>query len=360
MPINIVDLFSGIGGLSYAFANDPLFNIVFANEIDHDTAKAYSLNHPKIKMFCKNIADLNIDKMNIEKDNIDVVLGGPPCQSFSTAGKRLESDPRSQLFKEYIRMLKELSPKIFLFENVVGIQSIQKGQFFQNILQEFSELGYNIKYQVLNAADYGTPQIRKRVIIVGTKNKYQFAFPQPTHSENNNDINIKPYVTLKEAIGDLPFIKTGQITTDYKTNPFTEYQRKMRANTSILLEHSAPNNNPNLVKIMELLPEGGTPLDLPDQLRPTSGFGNTYSKLWWNKACTTITRNFSTPSSARCIHPKAPRPLTTREGARIQGFPDSYLFYGSQSKKKLQIGNAVPSIQSYALQESIKQCLLLK
>ena len=132
----------------------------------------------------------------------------------------------------------------------------------------------------------------------------------------------------------------------------------MRKNASLKInDHNAPKNNENLIKIMEILPDGGTPQDLPEELRPKSGFANTYCRLWWNRPSTTITRNFSTPSSARCIHPKAPRPLTTREGARIQCFPDDYIFYGSRSDKNLQIGNAVPTFLSVALKNSILQHL---
>lgn len=135
----------------------------------------------------------------------------------------------------------------------------------------------------------------------------------------------------------------------------------MRLNAEdIIYDHTVSNNNANLVRLMAALPEGGTPKDLPKALRPTSGFGNSYNRLWWNKPSTTLTRNFGTPSSARCIHPKVPRPLSTREGARIQGFPDTYKFYGSLSMKNLQIGNAVSPFLSVALAKSIKRSLAAK
>ena len=155
---------------------------------------------------------------------------------------------------------------------------------------------------------------------------------------------MKPYLTLEEAISDLPFIKSGGESFEYASEQQNEFQKKMRVNApEKLTDHNSPNNNAKLVKMMELLPDGGTPKDLPKELRPTSGFKNTYCRLWWNRPSTTITRNLSTPSSSRCIHPKVPRPLTTREGARIQCFPDSYQFFGSRSDRNLQIGNAVPT-----------------
>ena len=165
---------------------------------------------------------------------------------------------------------------------------------------------------------------------------------------------LKPHLTLEEAISDLPFIKTNEESFEYSTDPENEFQKLMRRNApEKVMDHNAPKNNEKLVKIMELLPDGGTPEDLPENLRPTSGFKNTYCRLWWKRPTPTITRNLSTPSSSRCIHPRAPRPLTTREGARIQCFPDDYKFYGSRSDRNLQIGNAVPTFLSNALAMSI-------
>lgn len=361
----VLDLFAGVGGLSYGFANDDTFEIVAANEILPDMAKAYSLNHPKVKVYNCDIKDFGIkilnDDMGIKKGDIDLIVGGPPCQAFSTVGKRLIDDPRGKLFQEYYRVLKELEPKIFLFENVKGLLSIQKGELLKTILTLFETLDYKVKVKVLNSADYGVPQIRERVIIIGTKLNNEFNYPEPTHSNKKDNIFeqiLKPYLTLAEAISDLPFIKSNEESFEYSNNPKNEFQKLMRKNApKKLMDHNAPNNNEMLVKLMEYLPDGGTPQDVPEYLRPTSGFQNTYCRLWWERPAPTITRNLSTPSSSRCIHPKAPRPLTTREGARLQCFPDDYIFYGSRSSKNLQIGNAVPTFLSIALKDSIKKHL---
>ncbi len=172
----------------------------------------------------------------------------------------------------------------------------------------------------------------------------------------SEDPKLKPFLTLSDAISDLPFINSNEESSKYSSETKNEFQKIMRKNApKKLMDHNAPKNNKNLIKIMELLPDGGTPKDLPEELRPKSGFGNTYCKLWWNRPSTTITRNLSTPSSSRCIHPKIARPLTTREGARIQCFPDDYIFYGSRSSKNLQIGNAVPTFLSIALKTAIKK-----
>ena len=355
MTYKIIDLFAGVGGLSYPFHQDDDFEVVAANEILQEPAMAYSLNHPETKMYNTDIADFSVRQVyeDIGIKNIDIVLGGPPCQSYSTVGKRDLSDPRAGLFREYCRILKESSAKIFIFENVRGMLSIKKGALFQEMLSLFEGLGYAVQYQIMNAAEYGVPQIRERVIIVGTKNGISFSFPETTHG-----LDKKPFLTIADAVSDLPFIKTDEKSETYETPPQNDFQKQMRKNgDSLLHDHSAPKNNERLVKIMELLPDGGTPKDLPEKLRPTSGFGNTYCRLWWDRPGTTITRNLGTPSSSRCIHPKAPRPLTTREGARLQSFPDNFKFYGSRGKKNLQVGEAVPPMLSKVLLDSVIDAL---
>lgn len=361
--LKVIDLFCGVGGLSYGFARDDNFEIVVANEILSNMAKAYSLNHPSVKVYIEDIKNFGAEKiekdLNIKATEIDIIVGGPPCQAYSTVGKRLIDDPRGKLFQEYYRVLKEFNPKLFLFENVKGLLSMQGGELLKTIISLFESLGYKVQYKLLNAADFGAPQIRERVVIIGSKLNNDFQYPSQTHynAEETPDLfnnGLKPYLTLEEAISDLPLIKSGEERFEYASEPQNEFQKKMRINApKKLMDHNAPNNNARLVKIMELLPDGGTPEDLPKELRPTSGFKNTYCRLWWNRPSTTITRNLSTPSSSRCIHPKAPRPLTTREGARIQCFPDSYQFYGSRTDRNLQIGNAVPTVLSNALVETI-------
>lgn len=361
--LKVIDLFSGVGGLSYGFAHNDNFEIVAANEILPNMAKAYSLNHPEVKVYAEDIKEFNASKiekdLKIKPSEIDIIVGGPPCQAYSTVGKRLIDDPRGKLFQEYYRVLKEFNPKLFLFENVRGLLSIQGGELLKTIISLFESLGYKVKYKLLNSADYGAPQIRERVVIIGSKLGTDFNYPEPTHYDSNNQadlfgINIKPYLTLEQAISDLPFIKSNEESFKYASTPKNDFQKSMRKNAPAkLMDHNSPNNNAKLIKIMELLPDGGTPDDLPEAIRPTSGFKNTYCRLWWERPSTTITRNLSTPSSSRCIHPKAPRPLTTREGARIQCLPDDYVFYGSRSDRNLQIGNAVPTRLSVPLAESI-------
>lgn len=353
----IVDLFAGVGGLSYGFSQLDEFEIIMANEIDQDISKAYSLNHPDVNMLNCDICDLTeaVIMEAIGTAAIDIVVGGPPCQSYSTLGKR-QLDDRANLFMQYKRVLSIIKPKAFVFENVSGILSMDRGNLFKNVRREFEELGYKLKYKVLNAVDYGIPQQRERVILVGFLNENNYEYPAPTHGEG-----LIPYVTLKDAIGDLPALNSGETNNSYASdisNAFLAFVRKSGATK--LTEHSAPKSRAHMLKIMQALQDGQTKDDLPKDLRPKSGYCNTYAKLWWNKPSTTITRNFACPSSSRCIHPRDSRALTNREGARIQSFPDDYKFYGTGSKQRLEIGNAVPPLLSVAIAKEMLKCLELE
>lgn len=351
---NIIDLFAGVGGLSYGFSKLPQFNIIAANEIEKDISIAYKLNHPGVNMLNCDINSLTEDVLEeaLDGKKVDIVVGGPPCQSYSTLGKR-QMDDRANLFMQYKRVLKILQPKAFVFENVVGILSMDKGNLFKQVQAEFEDLGYSLQYRVLDAVNFGVPQHRERVILVGFKGDNNFVYPAPTHGEG-----LKPYVTLKDAIGDLPVLKSGEKKTNYASEATNEFLEFVRKNTSdVVEEHSAPKNGAHLVKIMEVLKDGQSKDDLPEDIRPKSGYGNTYAKLWWEKPSTTITRNFACPSSSRCIHPRDSRAMSIREGARLQSFPDDYKFYGADGMKRLEIGNAVPPLLSMAIAKQMLEAL---
>lgn len=351
---NIVDLFAGVGGLSYGFSQLDEFSIVMANEIEKDISKAYSLNHPDVNMINCDINDLTeeVIKKAIGDQVIDIVVGGPPCQSYSTLGKR-QMDDRANLFMQYKRILSIIKPKAFVFENVTGILSMDGGKLFKNVQRGFAELGYELKYQVLNALDYGVPQVRERVILVGFLGENKFEYPVPTHGDGK-----LPYVTLREAIGDLPVIGSGGSNNSYMTEPTNDFLRFVRKDgATVATEHSAPKNGAHLIKIMQTLKDGQSKDDLPEDIRPKSGYGNTYAKLWWDRPSTTITRNFACPSSSRCIHPRDSRAMSIREGARLQSFPDDYQFYGADGMKRLEIGNAVPPLLSVAIAKQMLQAM---
>lgn len=378
--INVIDLFSGAGGLTFGFqkkiednvfVSREDFNIRFANEFNPDAAEAFRRNYPTITMIEDDIA--NIDKIFLKKNGInfkgvDLVIGGPPCQSFSTVGKR-QYDKRAKMYREYRRILSFIQPKMFVFENVYGLLTMkneQNGPIIRNVKESFNDLssfgdvhGYNVYTKLLNAKDYGVPQNRERVFLIGVRNdlniEFEWSFPKKRTSET-------PF-NLRDAIGDLPILGNNDRSEEYIERPKTAYQVLMRGNQNKLLNHISRNHGQRLQRIMAALEEGQSKDDinkmvedglLDKELYLTSGYRNTYGRLWWDRPSTTITNNLSTPSSLRCIHPSQNRALTAREGARIQSFPDNYKFVGGLRAINTQIGNAVPPILSIHLANRIK------
>lgn len=232
----VVDLFAGVGGLSYGFSRNEHYEIILANEMQKDIAKAYTLNHPAVNMLQGDIKDLSEDVLRqaIGNRTVDVVVGGPPCQSYSTLGKR-QMDARANLFMEYKRVLCILHPRAFLFENVKGILSMDKGALFEHVRKEFEDIGYSLQYKILNAVDYGVPQLRERVILVGFLGDNPFQYPEPTHGEG-----LLPYVTLQDALKDLPALSCGEENTVYAAPPDNEFLSWSRRVAPMLLRNIKP------------------------------------------------------------------------------------------------------------------------
>ena len=361
MSYYAIDLFSGAGGLS-AGLESAGFKIAYASDINADMCKTYQYNHPNTVVDQRDISELtwkNIkESTKLKKSDIKLISGGPPCQGFSTVGKKDESDPRNKLFVQYVRIIREVNSDFVIFENVSGFKKLYQGRAFEAVCKEFRDLGYTINNKILNAINYGVPQHRERTFIIAHSKKLKFSWPKKTHgTENKNDLfneNLKKPLTLEDALGDLPLVESGKKNEHYSSSPKNSYQKKRRKNCNHLTEHVGPRHGESLLYRIKLIPKGGSVLDLPEQLRPKSYFNNTYARLLWDKPATTITRNFSTPSSSRCIHPFLNRGLTTREGARLQSFDDDYVFFGkSKSSKNLQIGNAVPPLLAHNLGREI-------
>ncbi|CAC9960838.1 DNA-cytosine methyltransferase (EC 2.1.1.37) [uncultured Gammaproteobacteria bacterium] len=344
--LTAVELFSGAGGLSIGLERAG-FQVVLANEIEPDFAKSFALNHPHSKVICNDIhaIDFQQELQNLSISHIDLVSGGPPCQGFSTVGSKNEKDPRNSLFYEYLRAVNEIKPNYIIFENVAGFSTMYNGSAYQALIQELDAMGYCTISSILEASDFGLPQMRKRTIVVGWKKTLNSVkLPTPTHLKADNLFNIPKKLTLMAAISDLPALIANDSKDYYLQAPQNEYQHKLRNEARELTEHNSSNYGDKMLKILSLIPKGGTVNDLPKKLRPKKYFSNTYARLLANQPTPTITRNFGTPSSSRCVHPFQNRALSTREGARLQGFPDTYFFYGSKTSKNLQIGNAVPPI----------------
>jgi DNA (cytosine-5)-methyltransferase 1 len=375
MEVRIVDLFSGVGGMTFGFfyslengkfIRNKDCEIVFANEKDTSAAKAFHINYPDINMQNCDIKGLKEKTVSdlIGTKEIDLIIGGPPCQSFTTIGVR-KYDDKAKLYKEYIRMLKIIRPRMFIFENVKGILSMKDGanhSVIKRIVERFENMGddfgYNVSYQTLDAVNYGIPQFRERVFIVGTRKdeRITWSFPEVN--------NIK--LSVKDAISDLPKIKQGKTINDYTEEPLNDYQRIMRAPEGLFTFHYAALHGKKINMVIKNIKQGEGRFDfnklidegiIDKEYRLTSGYKNTYGRLIGKNPSTTITHNMSTPSSLRCIHYSQNRALTPREGARIQSFPDWFKFYGSLTEVKSQVGNAVPPLLAIALYKQVKTTL---
>lgn len=342
MP-TFLDLFSGAGGLTLGLSRagwTPLLGV------DHwaDAVATYRANfddHPALDV---DVADLDARRLaEVLPERPEWIVGGPPCQGFSTIGKRQREDPRNQLVREFKRIVDALRPEGFVIENVLGLKDMR---FEQAIQALFSESGYTVSFHVLRAADFGVPQLRRRVLFVGHRDQGRFDGPLPTHAETD-------YVTVGEAIGDLPPVGPGETRTRYAGQPRTEYQRSMRAGSRTLQGHTASNHPAYLVEAISHIPDGGNRRSIPDHLQPRSGYHNSYSRLASWLPAVAVTSNMGKPSASRCIHPFQDRGLTAREGARLQGFPDTFHFTAGVTSQRLQVANAVPALLAQRIGEAI-------
>jgi len=321
---NFIEICAGAGGLSYGFIQEK-FDPIFLNDNDKICCKTLQINHPNINIISTSFVD--IDFSNYQ--NVDILLGGVPCQSFSQAGKRNGlSDERGNLLIEFIKIIAKITPKIFLIENVKGLLTHNNGNTFKTIINMITNLNiYNIQYKILNANDYGVAQNRERLFIIGVhiNIKKQFIFPK-------EDL-YKP--VLKDVLKNVPFSKGYEYSENKK-------------------------------KIMELIPQGGCWIDLPINIQKEYMKKSFYSaggkrgiakRLSLDKPSLTLTTSPCQKQTERC-HPIETRPLNLKEYARIQSFPDNYIFCGTLAQQYKQIGNAVPVLLSIKIAKSIKDVLI--
>lgn len=345
--MNVADLFAGVGGLSLGFQQAG-FNISLAIEYDNSIADSYQRNHPLTKVYNEDISTLDFKELHKEHPNIDIVCGGPPCQGYSQKGKRLQlDDPRNFLFMRFVDFVKEFSPKYFVLENVPNIITTAKGYFKEQIIQSFNKLGYTVSCGVLNALDFGIPQDRRRAVFIGVKGNTSLDLPKPTGEK----------VTIEDAIYDLPFIASGEgeeIST-YDKVASSDYQKQLRGNETVLHNHVATNHSPAALAKLALIPKGMGKEVLPPELLTKSIYSGTWCRLLEEGYAPTITTRFDTPSSGRFTHPVLDRCLTIREAARIQSFPDSFVFYGKRTSQMKQVGNAVPPLMAYHIANVIRK-----
>lgn len=342
----IIDLFCGVGGFSLGFEMSG-FESVLA--IDHwsDAVKTYNFNRKKEIATTMDIHELNSEMLKSLQEQHDIVgiIGGPPCQGFSTVGTRSIDDERNHLYLEYFRVVKEVRPKFFVIENVKGLMTLNKGMFKKDILERFGSLGYNItEPKVLNASHYGVPQMRERVFFVGILDN-DFTFPHPFNYT----------VSAKEAISDLPSLEdiNGFLEIyPYEIEPQSEYQSLMRENSVFITNHNETKHSQQTIDVIKMVPDGGGIKDLPSEYWNIRKYNKAFQRMNSNLPSHTIDtghRNY--------FHYKENRIPSVRECARIQSFPDHFQFIGAKSSQYKQVGNAVPPLLGKAIADEIMKLI---
>lgn len=343
--LNVLDLFCGAGGLSYGFESAG-FDILLGIDNDSKALETFELNHKGSKSICGDITQITYEehiKPLLDGKQIDVIIGGPPCQGMSLSGPRKFDDPRNKLYLSYIRLVKEIQPKAFVIENVPGLVGLFGGQIKDSIIEKFTDMGYHIEYKILCAADYGVPQSRKRVVFVGTKIG-EFEYPA-----------INPnVVTCSMALSDLPALEDelGEEVSEYAIPPQNYYQQLMRKRSDVVLNHVAANHSDKVKKIIALVPDGGNYKDLPEEYRGSRNFHVAWTRFASNKPASTIDTGHR-----HHFHYKYNRVPTVRECARLQSFPDDFKFLGNKTQQFRQVGNAVPPLMAQAIAEQVKKML---
>lgn len=348
--MNAIDLFAGCGGLSKGFM-DAGYKIIVGVDNDQAALNTFALNHDGAKALNADLSKQEtFDEIKRIAGNreIDVIIAGPPCQGFSLTGPRNFDDKRNKLYLAVIEMVKQYKPKAFIIENVPGMATLYEGQIKDEILRRFRRLGYNIECKILCAADYGVPQIRRRLIFMGIrKDLGQPRFPTPLFTEKN-------YRTCKDAISDLPSLENnlGAEEAEYENEPMTEYQKLMRGNCHILHNHLGTNHTQMVKDTIALVPEGGNYKDLPAGWGESRKFHVAWTRYDGNQPSKTIDTGHRNH-----FHYKYNRVPTVRENARLQSFPDDFVFTGTKTQQSRQVGNAVPPLLGMALGKTILEIL---
>lgn len=329
MKPTFIDLFAGAGGMSLGFVEAGFENI-FSIEISKDFSKTYQENFKNHNLIIGDIKELREEEILnfVHGRDVDTVIGGPPCQGFSLAGRIGRSfieDERNFLFKEFVRVVDIVKPKTFVLENVARMQSHNKGKTIEEIVIRFKNIGYKVQHKVLQAADYGVPQKRSRIFIIGIREDLGASFEYPKAT-------TKTYKSVSEAIGDLPPLSNGE--------------------QSGIPNHRAMRHTSQMLKKMSYIQDGGDRSQIPEKLRPRSGDSRKYIKYNSQEPSVTVTGDMR-----KIFHYSQNRALTPRELARLQSFPDNFIFKGKSISIQQQIGNAVPPLLAYVLANEIKKTI---
>lgn len=379
----LFDLFCGTGGFSKGFekSDNASYQTLLGVDILPVSVKTFNLNHPAALAVTNDIRRLRCDdlqeRLKLKPGKLDLIIGGPPCQGFSSIRpfrSSEEDDSRNNLFEQFANFVNFFRPRALVIENVVGLATHNNGAALAQMQECFANLGYECDWRILNAAHFGVPQRRERLIFIGVQKGGKLVFPQPTHESKGSTIghhdrsrmlipqedlftpklNLKPAVSVLDAIDDLPPIKSGESAGHYAQTPRNDYQRLRRNGCKKLDLHYSTAHTPRMLEIIRH--SGKNISSIPSHLI-SSGFSSCYSRLDGDVPSVTITVNFVHPASNRCIHPKCDRALTPREGARLQSFDDEFQFAGNRSQVVKQIGNAVPPLLGKAIGEALAKVL---
>lgn len=384
--LKTIDLFAGAGGITEGFRQAGA-SCVFANDFNPYACETFRHNHPGVEMVCGAIQDLDAKairkSLSMRKGELDVLVGGPPCQGFSiNAPERFLEDPRNSLFKHYLRFVDEFAPKTFLFENVPGMLSLGGGGIFDTIISQMRERGYRVSARILLAAHYGVPQVRWRMIILGSRLEEAPKHPEPTHYYDCrpnfkggatiatrlvplDQLRLKPAVTLADAISDLPHVEAGggAEAMTYSKTANSGYGKLMCNGSKVLHNHTANRLSKINFDRLAHIPPGSAWTSIPHDLLPagmkkarTSDHTMRYGRLSWESLAGTMMTKCD-PHWGAVFHPQQERTFTVRETARIQSFPDTYRFLGPRAAQYEQVGNAVPVLMAKAIAVSLGEHL---
>ncbi len=338
-PLRAVALFAGCGGMALGFQESGI-EVVGHVELNDAARGVFEYNFVRSQRIGSDITKVSnatLREFAREVGDVEVIFGGPPCQGFSLTGKRDVYDPRNQLYKEFARFVQLLKPRFFVLENVRLLTSMKTPDgslLIDDLVQTFESLGYSVRYQVLNAMDFGVPQCRDRLFVVGVlrdgKKNNVFDFPRASHGTSYERLdmfrgsNIQPFRTLRDAVGDLERLESGEAS---ESDPL----------------HFAVAHPSHVIAMLKDVPEGCSAHENPNPaLRPKSGYNTTYKRLRWDEPSSTISTTFGMISGSRNVHPRETRSLTIREALRCQSFPDDFVVFGSLGDIRTMIGNAVP------------------
>jgi DNA (cytosine-5)-methyltransferase 1 len=394
-PIQFIDLFAGVGGLSWGFMKarsergKKLFEPLLLVDQDEKARESFLRNSGKFNNFqCKDISKLNAKNIRELAElkgarRLDLLMGGPPCQGFSRLTKSSRSaleDPRNELLRKFLNLAVALKPRIILFENVPAFKTFSEGRYIEETEKKLKRAGYKIvEARILNAAEHGVPQMRRRAIVIAihktVKLSRHYSHPDqlfPPHTTpvfgngqelQGDDFLFSTHVSVEEAIGDLPNIKSGEIRGSYGSEPQSDYQHMMRNGSNHLYNHEARKHTQKFIQNkIKKIPEGGSSKDLGkgerfDEGRELKYLSQAYGRLHRKSLAYTITCHFLNPGSGRFLHYKDHRAITVREAARFQSFEDSFVFSGTLQEQAQQVGNAVPPLLARAIAENLFQLI---